>query len=114
MLLALERRCEPGVDDLLGELGLDDLCADDEHVAVVVAAADLRAPDAVAEDRPDAGELVASDRLARATAADHDRVVGAAVEKLPADVFAERWVVDDLVPDVLGPVVALVAPSGEP
>src|SRR5438477_12524138 len=101
---ALERRREPGVDDLLRQLGVDDLRADDEHVAVVVAAADLCSPDAVAEDRPDAGELVAGDRLARAAAADHDRAVGATVENLPADAFAERRGADHRAPALRRPV----------
>src|SRR6476646_5677816 len=96
MLLALEGRREPGLDDLLGELGLDDLRAADEHVPVVVAAPDLGAPDAVAEDRPDAGELVAGDRLARAAAAEHDGEVDVTDEHLPADGVAERGVVDRL------------------
>src|SRR5690242_21679460 len=99
MLGALERRRQPRREDLLGELGPDHLRADDENVAVVVTAADLGTPDAVAEDGTDAAELVAGDRLAGAAAADHEPVVGVAVEHAPADVFAERGVVDHRVAD---------------
>jgi hypothetical protein len=116
--LAAERGREPRVEDPVGELAVDELRADHEHVRVVVAAADLGRPDAVAERGADAGQLVARDRLARAAAADDEPEVGVAGEHLPADVLAERRVVHDLPSHVRRPVVDPVAgglePGGEP
>src|SRR5262249_10341573 len=111
---ALERRREPRLENLDAEALVDHLRPDDEHVPVVVAAADLRAPDAVAEHRPNACKLVAGNRLARTAPADDDAEIGAAVENLPAEVLAEGWVVDDVGADVSRPVVDLVAAYSEP
>ena len=64
--------------------------------ASLLRARDLGDRTVEAERGADPAELVAGDRLAGAAAADDDREVGVPVEHPPADVLAERRVVDDL------------------
>ena len=102
----MRRWCTPPLNGVSSQVaricsassGSDHLRPEDQHVGVVVAARDLGVQQVGAQAGPDAADLVAGDGLARAAAADDDAAVRRAGDDLPADVVAQRRVVDHLAP----------------
>src|SRR6266404_7777425 len=70
-LLCRKLSREIGRDQILGEPGADDLCADAHHVDVVMLDALMRGMDIVAHRGTNAFHLVGADRGTDAGAADH-------------------------------------------
>jgi 23S rRNA (cytosine1962-C5)-methyltransferase len=96
MAAAGEGRRQPHRQNLVGEAERDDAAAHREHVGVVVLARQASGEQIVAERGAHAAHLVGGNLLALAAAAEHDAAIGAAFHDCPADIEANRRVIDRL------------------